>query len=359
MTVDAAERAARDRGRPQDVEDHRAVGEPRHPAARPRRRRHARGATAFLTGLNQPFGMVHVNGTLYVANTDARRALPVQRRADADRRRRARRSSTCRPAATTTTGRATSSPAPTARSCTSRSAPPPTSTRRASTSRTSAAPRSSRSTRTAAAMRVFASGLRNPNGMDWEPATGALWTAVNERDMLGDDLVPDYITSVRDGGFYGWPYSYFGQHEDPRRAGQAARPRGAGDRARLSGRRAHGVARPCCSTAARHSPTRIAAARSWRSAARGTARRSPATACIFVPFNDGKPSGPIEDFLTGFIANAQASEGVRPAGRPRGAARWLAARRRRRRREDLARPIFRLKPEAALSIWRCRLRVSS
>ena len=65
--------------------------------------------------------------------------------------------------------------------------------------------------------RVFASGLRNPVGMDWEPQSGALWTAVNERDGLGDDLVPDYITEVRAGAFYGWPYSYIGQHEDPRR----------------------------------------------------------------------------------------------------------------------------------------------
>ena len=68
--------------------------------------------------------------------------------------------------------------------------------------------------------RVYASGLRNPNGLDWAPKTGALWTAVNERDNLGDDLVPDYVTSVKDGGFYGWPYSYFGQHEDPRRKGE-------------------------------------------------------------------------------------------------------------------------------------------
>jgi len=64
--------------------------------------------------------------------------------------------------------------------------------------------------------RVFASGLRNPNGMAWEPDSGALWTVVNERDELGSDLVPDYLTSVRDGGFYGWPYSYYGQHVDER-----------------------------------------------------------------------------------------------------------------------------------------------
>jgi len=65
-------------------------------------------------------------------------------------------------------------------------------------------------------VRVFAFGLRNPNGLGWEPNTGALWTAVNERDELGNDLVPDYMTSVKDGGFYGWPWSYYGQHVDKR-----------------------------------------------------------------------------------------------------------------------------------------------
>jgi glucose/arabinose dehydrogenase len=66
------------------------------------------------------------------------------------------------------------------------------------------------------AHRIFASGLRNPNGLAWEPVTGALWTVVNERDELGSDLPPDYLTSVKEGGFYGWPYSYFGSHLDPR-----------------------------------------------------------------------------------------------------------------------------------------------
>ena len=64
--------------------------------------------------------------------------------------------------------------------------------------------------------RIFASGLRNPNGLNWEPESGALWAVVNERDELGPNLVPDYLTSVKDGGFYGWPYSYYGQHLDPR-----------------------------------------------------------------------------------------------------------------------------------------------
>lgn len=64
--------------------------------------------------------------------------------------------------------------------------------------------------------RIFASGLRNPNGLAWQPDSGLLWTVVNERDELGSDLVPDYLTSVKDGGFYGWPYSYYGQHVDDR-----------------------------------------------------------------------------------------------------------------------------------------------
>ena len=68
--------------------------------------------------------------------------------------------------------------------------------------------------------RLFASGLRNPVGMTWEPTTGALWTVVNERDGLGDDLVPDYATDVKDGAFYGWPYAYIGPHPEPRRKGE-------------------------------------------------------------------------------------------------------------------------------------------
>ena len=70
------------------------------------------------------------------------------------------------------------------------------------------------------AMRVFASGMRNPVGMDWEAKTKTLWTVVNERDMLGDELVPDYLTSVKDGAFFGWPYSYYGHNEEPRKKGQ-------------------------------------------------------------------------------------------------------------------------------------------
>ena len=78
--------------------------------------------------------------------------------------------------------------------------------------------------------RLFATGIRNPSVLTWQPGTNTLWTAVNERDGLGDELVPDYATSVKDGGFYGWPYSYFGNHVDTRVRNQQAGPRGQGDR---------------------------------------------------------------------------------------------------------------------------------
>ena len=91
--------------------------------------------------------------------------------------------------------------------------------------------------------RTFASGLRNPVGLDWEPVTGAMWTAVNERDELGDELVPDYMTSVQDGGFYGWPYAYFGQIEDPRLAGRRPDLVAQVDRPGRCAGVAHGVAR--------------------------------------------------------------------------------------------------------------------
>jgi glucose/arabinose dehydrogenase len=92
--------------------------------------------------------------------------------------------------------------------------------------------------------RVFASGLRNPNGLAWEPTRQTLWTVVNERDSLGSDLVPDYLTSVKAGAFYGWPYSYFGQNIDPRVKPAAARCRGHGGEAGLRARPARCAAGP-------------------------------------------------------------------------------------------------------------------
>jgi glucose/arabinose dehydrogenase len=152
-------------------------------------------------------------------------------------------------------------------------------------------------------LRVFASGLRNPVGLAWEPETKALWTAVNERDELGDELVPDYITSVKDGAFYGWPYSYFGSHEDPRRKGErpdlvakAVVP----DLAVGSHTASLGL---CFGT----SPAFPAKYRGGAFVGqRGSWNRSQFAGyrVAYVPFKGGKPSGPIEDFLAGFIKNA-------------------------------------------------------
>ena len=149
--------------------------------------------------------------------------------------------------------------------------------------------------------------------MAWEPQTGALWTVVNERDELGSDLVPDYLTSVQDGGFYGWPYSYYGQHVDDARQAAAARSGRQGDRARLRARPAHGLARPGVLSRATCLPAPIAAAPSSASTARGTASRCSGYKVIFVPFADGRPSGPPIDVLTGFVDGDGKAHG-RPVG---------------------------------------------
>ncbi len=152
-------------------------------------------------------------------------------------------------------------------------------------------------------LHLYASGLRNPQGMAWAPGTNTLWTAVNERDALGDDLVPDYLTSVRENGFYGWPYSYWGQHEDPRLkdkqqpqlvkkaivpdvsmgAHTASLGLAFDDKKNFPGKWAGGA------FVGQHG--------SWNRATLS------GYAVVFVPFKDGKPSGPKEDFLTGFIEN--------------------------------------------------------
>jgi glucose/arabinose dehydrogenase len=166
------------------------------------------------------------------------------------------------------------------------------------------------------ALRVFASGLRNPVGLAWNPSTSELWTAVNERDELGDELVPDYITSVKEGGFYGWPFAYFGQHEDPRLSGQRPDlvektlvpdvPTGA-HTASL------GLAFYNSETGPHALPEK------YRGGAfigqRGSWNRSEFAGyrVAFVPFKIGVPTGPPEDFLTGFIANENEVYG-RPVG---------------------------------------------
>lgn len=148
--------------------------------------------------------------------------------------------------------------------------------------------------------RTFATGLRNPNGMGWEPQTGALWTAVNERDELGDDLVPDYMTAVRDSAFYGWPYSYYGQHVDsrvkPQRPDQVARAT-VPDYALGAHTGSLGLAfsEGSLLPARYKSGVFIGQHGSWnRSVPNGYK-------VIFVPFANGRPSGNPEDVLTGFL----------------------------------------------------------
>jgi len=149
-------------------------------------------------------------------------------------------------------------------------------------------------------LRVFASGLRNPNGLDWQPQSGALWTAVNERDEIGSDLVPDYMTSVKDGGFYGWPYSYYGQHVDERVKPQrpdlvatAIVP----DYALGS----HAASLGLVFYAGKLLPARFAGGAFVGQ--HGSWNRNPRSGykVIFVPFTDGHPAGMPEDVLTGFL----------------------------------------------------------
>jgi glucose/arabinose dehydrogenase len=150
------------------------------------------------------------------------------------------------------------------------------------------------------AVRVFASGLRNPVGMAWEPATGALWTAVNERDGLGDDIPPDYITRVRENAFYGWPYAYWGPHEDPRHAGRRTDlVRRAVTPDLATG--AHTATINLLFYTGRQLPAQyrggafVAQRGSWNR------REFAGYRIAFVPFRNGTPAGPLEDFLTGFV----------------------------------------------------------
>jgi glucose/arabinose dehydrogenase len=160
--------------------------------------------------------------------------------------------------------------------------------------------------------RMFASGLRNPNGLSFEPQTGTLWAVINERDELGPDLVPDYLTSVKDGGFYGWPYSYYGQHVDPR----------------VKPERPDLVAKaivPDYALSSHVAPLGLAfyTASDLPEAYRGGAfigehgswNRSTLNGykVVFVPFKDGKPNGVAQDIVTGFLNSDNQARG-RPVG---------------------------------------------
>jgi glucose/arabinose dehydrogenase len=160
--------------------------------------------------------------------------------------------------------------------------------------------------------RIFASGLRNPNGLSWEPESGALWAAVNERDEIGSDLVPDYMTSVKDGAFYGWPYSYYGQHADirvqppmPDMVAKAIAPDYA-----------LGPHTASLGLAFNHN---VGLAGVFGNGAfigqHGSWNRNPPSGydVIFVPFSGGHPNGPAVDVLTSFLSPTGEAQG-RPVG---------------------------------------------
>ncbi|MHB2246967.1 PQQ-dependent sugar dehydrogenase [Pseudomonas fitomaticsae] len=160
--------------------------------------------------------------------------------------------------------------------------------------------------------RIFASGIRNPNGLAWEPQSGALWTAVNERDEIGSDLVPDYITSVKDGGFYGWPFSYYGQHIDVRVEPQ--RP----DMVAKAIAPDYAVGPHTASLGLTFAEGNRLPAQFKEGAfigQHGSWNRKPHSGykVIFVPFAAGKPSGTPVDVLTGFLDKDENALG-RPVG---------------------------------------------
>ncbi|MGA9916728.1 glucose/sorbosone dehydrogenase-like protein [Caballeronia choica] len=148
--------------------------------------------------------------------------------------------------------------------------------------------------------RVFASGLRNPNGMSWQPQSGELWTVVNERDELGNNLVPDYMTVAKDGAFYGFPYSYYGQHVDSRVTPQ--RP----DLVATAISPDYALGNHTASLGLVFYDSKLFPSHYWGGAfvgQHGSWNRKPHTGykVIFVPFAGGRPSGPPEDILTGFL----------------------------------------------------------
>ena len=163
---------------------------------------------------------------------------------------------------------------------------------------------------------AYASGLRNPVGMDWAPGTSTLWTAVNERDGLGDDLVPDYITGVKKGAFYGWPYAYFGKNEDPRWKGK-------------NPEMVNKTIVPDVQVGSHTASLGLAFydgnkfPEKYKNGAfigqHGSWNRSALSGykVTFVPFKNGKPSGQMQDFLTGFIADTDKGDVY---GRPVGVA---------------------------------------
>lgn len=266
--------------------------------------------TPFLEGLHSPFGMALVDDTLYVANTDALVSFPYQEGST--------RISANAELVTTLPG------LPINHHWTKNVIASPDGTRLYVTvgSNSNVGENGMDVEDMRAAIlevnpqtgdkQIFASGLRNPNGMAWNPQSGALWTVVNERDEIGSDLVPDYLTSVTQNGFYGWPYSYYGQHVD----------------ARVEPQRADLVAKALVPDYALGPHTgslglSFYTATAWPTSYHGGAfvgqhgswNRKPLSGykVLFVPFTAGVPAGMPKDVLTGFV-NADGDAQGRPVG---------------------------------------------
>ncbi|MGA0605212.1 PQQ-dependent sugar dehydrogenase [Phenylobacterium sp. VNQ135] len=266
--------------------------------------------TTFAQGLKQPFGMTLVGGLLYVANSDGVVAFPYQ------------------PGATAVPGTGTKvfdlPGPPINHHWTKNVVASPDGAKLYATvgSNSNVGENGIENEQGRAAIweydimtaraRVFASGIRNPNGLDFEPTTGVMWTVSNERDEIGDDLPPDYLTSVKDGGFYGWPYSYWGQNVDkrvkpqnPALVASAIKPDyGLGPHTASLGLTFYrGGAFP----ARYHGGAFVGQHGSWN--------RKPLNGyqVVFVPFASGRPQMPPEAFLTGFLNKDDKIQG-RPVG---------------------------------------------
>jgi glucose/arabinose dehydrogenase len=260
----------------------------------------------FMEGLNQPFGMALVGDTFYVGNTDGVFAYPYTRgvtRITAE----GRRVATFKPGGHWTRSLLLS--------------PDSRKLYAGVGSLSNIADEGMEAEQGRAAIyeidlasgqsRIYASGLRNPVGVAWEPKTGVLWTVVNERDGLGDETPPDYLTSVRDGGFYGWPYCYWNRivddrvPQDPAMVAKALTPDYA-----LGG---HTASLGLCWLPAGTLPgypdgMAIGQHGSWNRSTLSGYR------VVFVPFTDGRPSGPPRDILTGFLAPDEKASYGRPVG---------------------------------------------
>ena len=266
--------------------------------------------TTFLENLNSPFGMTLVGGRLYVANTDAVVSFPYE---------------VGQTQITAPGEKLVDLPAgPINHHWTKDIIASPDGTRLYVTTGSNSNVAESgmevevnraavlEVNRETGRFRIFASGLRNPNGLSWHPDTGELWVVVNERDEIGSDLVPDYMTSVKDGGFYGWPFSYFGQHVDervkpqrPDLVAQAIAPDYAlGNHTASLGLTFY--AGDLFPPRYRHGAF-IGQHGSWNRKPRSGYK------VIFVAFENGKPSGPPEDILTGFVSESGEAWG-RPVG---------------------------------------------